>query len=120
MIEEREVSIDLETFEERLTNIEKQISRLLSLYQTGIVDIEEIQTRLSVLKEERNVLQNSLEEAEAENSKKMSKKEAKETLATLSNIIETENSKELYVLVHNIIDKIVVLNGNVTIYWSFC
>ncbi len=116
----QEMSIDLESFEERLTNIEKQISRLLNLYQTGVVDIEEIQKRLSVLKEERNVLQNSLEEAEAENSKKMSKKEAKETLASLSNIIETENSKALYVLVHNIIDKIVVLNGNVTIYWSFC
>lgn len=124
LIEEnkREVSIDLESFEERLTNIEKQISRLLNLYQTGVVDIEEIQTRLSVLKEERNVLQNSLEEAEAEveNSKKMSKKEAKEILASLSNIIETGNSKALYVLVHNIIDKIVILNDDVTIYWAFC
>ena len=111
---------DLEAFRERLGNVEKQITRLLNLYQTGIVGLEEIQDRLSVLKEERKAAQNCLDEAEAEDSGKMSKGEAAAALASLSGIIEAGDSDGLFALVHSLIEKVVVLNGNVTIYWAFC
>lgn len=111
---------DLEAFRERLENVEKQITRLLNLYQTGIVGLEEIQDRLSSLKEERKAAENCLNEAEAENSGKMSKGEAAAALASLSGIIEAGDSDGLYALVHSLIEKVVVLNGDVTIYWAFC
>ncbi len=111
---------DLGAFRERLGNVEKQITRLLNLYQTGIVGLEEIQDRLSALKEERKAAQKCLEEAEAEDSGKMSKGEAAAALASLSGIIEAGDGDGLYALVHSLIEKVVVLNGNVTIYWAFC
>ena len=111
---------DLGAFRERLGNVEKQITRLLNLYQNGVVELEEIQDRLSALKEERKAAQNCLDEAEAENSGKMSKGEAAAVLASLSGIIEAGDSDGLYALVHSLIEKVVILNGDVTIYWAFC
>ncbi len=111
---------DLEAFRERLGNVEKQITRLLNLYQTGIVGLEEIQDRLSALKEERKAAQKCLEEAEGENSGKMSKKEATDALASLAGVIEAGDADRLYSLVHSLIEKVVVLNGEITIYWAFC
>lgn len=122
LVEEKdgEAPPDLGAFRERLENVEKQITRLLNLYQTGIVGLEEIQDRLSTLKEERKAAQEYLEEAEAENSGKMAKAEAAAALASLSDIIEAGDSDGLFALVHSLIEKVVVLNGNVTIYWAFC
>jgi len=111
---------DLDAFRDRLENVEKQITRLLNLYQAGIVGLVEIQNRLSGLKEEREAVQKSLDEVEAEDSGKMSKWEAAAALASLSGIIESGDSDGLYALVHSLIEKVVVLNGNVTIYWAFC
>ena len=50
----------------------------------------------------------------------MSKGEAAAALASLSGIIEAGDSDGLFALVHSLIEKVVVLNGNVTIYWAFC
>ncbi len=123
LVEERSgapAAPNLDAFRERLANIEKQITRLLNLYQTGIVSLEEIQGRLAALKEERETAQNCLEEAEGESSGKMSKKEATDALASLAGVIEAGDSDRLYSLVHSLIEKVVVLNGEITIYWAFC
>lgn len=122
LIEENagEAPPDLGVFRERLGNVEKQITRLLNLYQNGVVELKEIQDRLSALKEERKAAQKCLEGAEAEDSGKMSKGEAAAALASLSGIIEAGDSDGLYALVHNLIEKVVILNGDVTIYWAFC
>jgi len=115
-----EAAPDLPIFRERLETIEKQLTRLLNLYQTGIVGLEEIQDRLSALKEEREAVQKSLEEAEAESSGKLSKEAALASLASLDAIIESGDNFALYDLVHTLIEKVVYLNGDITIYWAFC
>ena len=111
---------DLSVFQERLGTIEKQITRLLNLYQTGIVGLEEIQDRLSSLKEEREAVQKSIEEAEEANSGKLSKEAAAASLASLEAVIESGDNAALYDLVHTLIEKVVYLNGDITIYWAFC
>lgn len=40
--------------------------------------------------------------------------------AALDAIIEAGDGAGLYNLVHSLIEKVVVLNGNITIYWAFC
>lgn len=111
---------DLNVFRERLENVEKQITRLLNLYQTGIVGLEEIQDRLSALKKERETVQKSIEEAEGENSEKLSKEAATAALASLEAVIKSGDNAALYDLVHTLIEKVVYLNGDITIYWTFC
>lgn len=115
-----ETGPDLSVFRERLGTIEKQLTRLLNLYQAGIVGLEEIQDRLSSLKEEREAVQKSIEEAEGESSGKLSKEEAIASLASLKAVIESGDNATLYDLIHTLIEKVVYLNGDITIHWAFC
>lgn len=122
LIEEnqQEAGPDLESFAERLADVEKQITRLLNLYQTGVVELEEVQGRLADLKNERRKLQESLDELEAQGSRKMSKGAAVAALNSLNSVISSGDPEALYSLVHNLIEKVVVYNGDVTIHWAFC
>ena len=75
---------------------------------------------LSALKEEREVVQKRLDEAEQENSGKLSKEDAIASLKSLDSILESGDNAALFDLVHTLIEKVVYLNGDITIYWAFC
>ena len=122
LIEEstEETTPDLPILQERMDTIEKQLTRLLNLYQSGAMELEEIQGRLSALKSEREAIQTRLSEAEKINAGKLSKESALESLANLDTIIESGDNIALYDLVHTLIEKVVYLNGDMTIYWAFC
>ena len=122
LIEEsaEEAAPDLPVFQERMANVEKQLTRLLNLYQSGVMELEEIQGRLAALKEEREAVQKRLDEAEKANTGKLSKEAAIASLASLGAVIESGDNAALYDLVHTLIEKVVYLNGDITIYWAFC
>ena len=115
-----EAAPDLPVFQERMASVEKQITRLLNLYQSGVVELEEIQDRLSSLKEEREAVQKRLDEAEKASAGKLSKETAIASLASLGAVIESGDNAALYDLVHTLIEKVIYLNGDITIYWAFC
>lgn len=122
LIEEKREAPDEapEGFAERLTEVEKQITRILNLYQTGVVELEEIQERLAALKDERAKLQENLDALAAESSGKMSKADALSALGSFSAVIDGGNPDELFALVHSLIEKVVILNEEITIHWAFC
>lgn len=105
-------------FRERLEDIERQTTRLLNLYQAGAVELEEIAERLSDLKEERAALSCSLKELEAEAPGKMTKEVARAAVASFSSVVASGDPAALFALVHSLIEKIEVLNGDITIFWS--
>lgn len=108
---------DLEAIRERCAEIEKQIDRLLNLYQTGLVGLDEVTPRLGSLKEEKEKLQQNLllldsAEAPAQDA-------AWDNLQNFSAVVSSGDLEATQQLVHSLIDKIVVLNNDITIYWSF-
>ena len=107
-----------ELFADRMAELEKQAARLLNLYQTGVVEMEEIQERLGAIKEERAKLQRTMEELEP--AGKMSKAAATECLDSFAEIVESGDGEALYNLVHSLIEKVVVYKRDVTIHWKFC
>lgn len=110
---------DLSAMQERMAEVDKQVDRLLNLYQTGLVSLEEISPRLGVLKEEKEKLQQnllSLDSAEARGSLDATWEE----LQGFSAVVDSGNPEATQRLIHALIDKIVVFNNDVTIYWSFC
>ena len=60
----------------------------------------------------------SLEELEAEAPGKMSKEEARAAVASFSSVMASGDPAALFALVHSLIEKIEVLNGDITIFWS--
>lgn len=109
---------ELEGFEERLEEIERQIGRLLNLYQSGIMELSEIQDRITDLKEEKEKIQEQIEGAEDPSYIPLDV--AWENVTSFSAVIENGNTEEIHRIIHTLVDKVVVLNNDVTIHWSFC
>ena len=105
-------------YQERLVEIERQTERLLTLYQSGLMELSEIQSRISDLKEEKEKLKANIERQEASTS--ISLDVAWENITSLASVLESGDSEEIHKIIHTLIDKVVVLNYDVTIYWSFC
>lgn len=108
-----------EPLRERMKEVEKQITRLLNLYQAGVLELEEIQPRLSSLKEERASLAGYVEEIEAERPGRISKSKAIAISSAFPEAIARGSRAELSRLVRSLIDKVEVFNGEITIYWKF-
>ena len=109
---------ELQGHEERLEEIERQINRLLNLYQSGIMELSEIQDRISDLKEEKEKIQAEMERLEVVTT--MPLDNAWDNITSLSSVMEDDDSEAVHKIIHSLVDKIVVLNNDVTIYWSFC
>ncbi len=106
-------------YEDRLKELNAQKEKLLDLYQNGIVTMVEISSRLSSLKEESSHL-SSIINGQKKASCSVSPEVAWENIVSFDAAISKGSSKDVHGIIHTLIDKIVVLNEDVTIYWSFC
>lgn len=110
---------ELPALHERVDEIDKQNNRLLNLYQSGLIDLKEISSRLGALKEEKEKLRQSIAILEASDTSTTADN-AWEEIKDFSVVLDSGDAESLQRLVHSLIDRIVVLNDDITIYWSFC
>lgn len=110
---------ELPALQERVNEVEKQTDRLLNLYQSGLVSLEEISDRLGSLKEEKEKLRHSISALEAAEAGAAAEN-AWEEIKDFSVVLASGNMGAVQQLVHSLIDRIEVLNEDITIYWSFC
>ena len=108
-----------EPIADRLEEIERQITRLLNLYQTGVVELEELQPRLADLKDERGRLSDRLRKIEEETDGKMQKAEVVKAVSAFPAAVASGDPDQLRALVRALIEKVVIDNGKVSIYWKF-
>lgn len=111
---------DESLYQERLESVDKQIERLLNLYQAGVVDLGEISERLSDLKAQKAEIEDALRDLQVHDPAALSKSDAWDMICSMGTIIESGDPNELFALVHTLIDKIVILNGEISIHWAFC
>jgi site-specific DNA recombinase len=110
---------ELPILQERINELQKQENRLLNLYQSGIVDLNDISGRLGALKEEKEKLRQSISALEAIEVESTAK-DAWEQVKDFSAVLGSADPESLQRLIHSLIDRIDVLNEDITIYWSFC
>ena len=117
--EEAEEEDKAEPIAERLEEVEKQINRLLNLYQTGVVELEELQPRIADLKDERLRLSDRLQSVKEKEGGKLSKASALEAAGAFPAAVASGDPEQLRALVRALIEKVVIDNGEVSIYWKF-
>lgn len=105
-------------YEERLIEVKRQIERLLNLYQTGLVDLNEVKSRLSDLNREKTQLDSNIANAASKPTAEI-KEAAWRAVTSLQTVLDDGNMEEVHRIVHVLIDKVVILNDDITIYWSF-
>lgn len=102
----------------RISEIDKQIGKLVDLYQIGGIDFNSINEKIVTLNEEKASLEFNLDN-EPISTPEISLEETKKILTTFSEIIDSATPEELRDLVHSLIDGIVIKGEDLEIHWKF-
>lgn len=102
---------------DRIDSIDKQIGKLVDLYQIASIDFNTINAKIASLNEEKEALKNSL--SEEKKGTMISVQEAKEILLTFSEVVDTAEPEVLRDLVHSLIDGVVINGEDIEIHWKF-
>ena len=100
---------------ERIAEIDKQIDRLLDLYQTAEIDAGRLSERVRALQDEKNAVAADL--AEIEND--AGNVHAVNLLHTFGDVLDDADPDAVKAIVHGLIDRIVLDGDDITIYWAF-
>lgn len=110
----------VKTHQDRISVIQNERKNLLDLCQTGAISIQDIADRLNSLKKEQEHLENIISSLINKEEPVIDTDFAWNLLESFKNISKTDSKEDIHKIVHNLIDRIVVLNEDITIYWSFC
>ncbi|WKY44430.1 recombinase family protein [Eubacteriaceae bacterium ES2] len=102
--------------EKRIREIDKQLNKLIDLYQISAVPIEEITKRTEALEREKNVL---LENSKDQSEKQLSKSEAKAILKNLDSVFATGTIEDKRSMISMLIEKIEIYGEEIRITWTF-
>lgn len=112
-------SNNVDILKKRINDIDKQINKLIDLYQVGNINFEVINNRISELGNERHRIENEMEnyiQAEPE----LSLQQTNELLDRFLQIVNDDSQKEeLTKIVHKLIDGIIIEDEDIKINWKF-
>ncbi len=109
---------ELVLLEDRLSEVSKQMQKLIDLYQIGVVNLPDIQNNLADLKREKETLQNNIYAAKENPSPQMDT--VRSYAFSFKEAVESGDDETVRQIVRILINKIVVLNDDIEIQWSFC
>lgn len=107
-----------EILQKQIKEIESQISRFLDLYGMGRFTFEQLDEKIIPLEEQKNKLNAEMESLE-DNAENMSEDEAIEIINTFGDALERGNFDEIRGIITSLINRIVIDNDDITIYWNF-
>lgn len=103
----------------KISNIEKQISRVMDLYQINDIELESVADRLSKLSSEKKKLEAELEALNGNITNKSNLTDIKKTIKNAKSILEGDDMDKKRMLVHSLIDRIELFDDNIKIHWNF-
>lgn len=115
---EDENTAQIKIIESRIKEVETQISKLMDLYSIGGVDFNTVQDKITPLVAEKERLQITLRNLEVKDNK-ISKDDAVEIASSLCEVIDDGSTDETQFLIRELIEKIVIDDEKVHIYWKF-
>lgn len=104
--------------ETELKSVESQISRFMDLYGLGRFTVEQLDAKLLPLEEKRTRLRDELRGISASKND-ISEHEAQAVVQSFPDIFEHGDFYEIRAVIETLIDRIVIDNDDITIYWRF-
>jgi site-specific DNA recombinase len=101
----------------RVSEIEKQIARLMDLYQVGGIPLGQITERIAKLKDEKDAIMEGLADKE---DNKLTISKARDLLSKAKDIFENGDIPKQRLYISSLIDYIEINNNEVDIHLSFC
>ena len=108
----------LNALNERIEDIDKQINKLIDLYQLGNIDFNIINSKIEKLTAEKQAIENEIDNFE-EITPDMDIKEVKEIIETLPSILDSGDDEKIKNVVHSLIESIIIYDDAMEINWKF-
>ena len=108
----------LKLMENRVEELKKQISNLMDLYSFGSIDVNDIKTKIEPLSIEKSSLEANIESSKDGITKKP-KTEVINLVDVFTNAVSENDSYTINTTLHELIEKIIIDDGDVLIHWNF-
>ena len=105
--------------ENKLSDVDKQLERLIDLYATGTIATDKLHGKIQVLNDQHTNLEHELELIEKENKERLSYEDAVKMVASFDDIMDHGSFDELRAVIGALIEKIEIDDEDITIYWAF-
>ena len=114
----KDPEINLNALKDRITDIDKQINKLIDLYQLGNIDFNVINEKIEKLTTEKQTIENDIDNFNDE-SPGMSMDEVRDIIITLPEILDNGDKEEIKSVVHSLIESILIYDDAIEINWKF-
>lgn len=104
---------------DRIKDIDKQINRLLGLYQLDNIPLDTLSERIKALNNEKDNLKLQFVDEEIEEKQRLSIPDTKALLKRANKILDSNDTKKKRELVHSLIDEIILDGEDIIIHWAF-
>lgn len=104
--------------ENRIDDIDKQITRLVDLYQLGTLSTNDLNHRIEQLNHEKQHLHAQLVPVD-DASTTLDLHAAKQLLMQVDEVFTSKDEQVQKELIHALIDRIEILDDDITIFWAF-
>lgn len=108
----------IEIIEKEISRIDTQISRFMDLYGEGIFTIDQVNSKVKPLNEQRSGLQKNLERLNAE-AGRLSVEEAIEITESFSEVLDGGDFNEIRSSIERLIYYVDINNDDLNIHWKF-
>lgn len=102
----------------RIKEIDKQISKLMDLYQLDKMPIKELSARIEVLQEEKEKIEEEIKSISS-SKPELTTDKAYEILSNASNVFKYGTMDEQKLFVNILIKKIIIYENEIKIFWKF-
>lgn len=104
--------------EQKIDDVDKQINRMLDLYQMGTMPMDKITERITELNNQKDQLLDQLVDA-VDVGPKITTDDALNLLSNASAILDGDSLQDKRELTHSLIDKIILDKKDIIIHWAF-
>ena len=101
-----------------IEKIDSQKSRLMKLYSLGDFTIEEVQSEVAPLNEQKTNIEKEIEKL-SKGKSALSEEEAIKIISTFEDVMDEGNFDQIRLLINSLIDRIEINNDDIDIHWKF-
>lgn len=113
------VSDDTATLRTRLSELEKQIERLIDLYSMDKLSRDTLEGKIKAINDQKVKLKQEIDSIEREKRLRMSRSDAVSLCSSFDAILDGGNYSEIRAVITSLIEKIEIDGDDITIFWRF-
>lgn len=104
---------------DQIKKLERQQSKLLDVYSVGDMPLDIVQSKMTALNEQIDILHQQLEKIENEANERLTKEDAMHMVSSLDDVLADGDLDEIRSIIGALIDRIDIDGENITIHWAF-